>query len=159
MESTVQALGQQVQMLLGTMQQQAGELQSLRARVSDGDLDDGPEVSVAQALQELARTTSATRRSDITKIGRPEAFTPPGDWHDWEFTLLTYLGTVDKMLVQEIMNSRGETSMIPAPQFGTDTAERSRMLYYLLGQLTRKSARKIVRGVVDLNGLEATFAN
>ena len=100
MEAQVNALGAQVQMLLGTLQNQAAEIQALRARGQGDDLDDGPEASVAQAIQELARTTNATRKADINKIGRPESFTPPGDWHDWEFTLLTYLGTVDEMQVR-----------------------------------------------------------
>ena len=55
---------------------------------------------LTQLITTLARETQRTRTYDLSRLGRTCVFDPTSsDWHDWEFTFLSYLGVVDETTV------------------------------------------------------------
>ena len=139
---------EQVRQLMATVAALQGELQRQQAQLAAVSQGDMSTTALAQAVREMTAATSQTRKSELARVGKPEAFTPPAEWHDWEFSFLAYLGTIDEGIVAEILRAKGEVEALAAP--AADHAERSRLTL-----LTKKAPCKIVRGVGHLHGYEA----
>ena len=110
------------------------ELQRQQAQLAAVSQGDQSTAALAEAVREMTAATTQTRKSELARVGKPEPFTPPAEWHDWEFSFLAYLGTIDEGIVAEILRTKAETDPLAAP--GQDHAERSRSLFYLLTLLT-----------------------
>ena len=122
--------------------------------VPDGG-NEGLAERIARSLQQFGATTQQARKADMARLGKPDAFCPPADWNDWEFAFLAWAGTLDEQMVEEILNTRHLDTQLGPPDETTGVAGRSRTLFYLMTQLTKKAARKMVRAAPSMHGYEA----
>ena len=97
---------------------------------------------IVDSLREFGVASSSSRRADLARLGKPEPFTPPGNWHEWEFGFIAWIATMDAEMADRITSSKIHNTPLEELEQGSPEDQSSKSLYYVLSQLTRKAARK-----------------
>ena len=166
-EENMAALANQVAQLTAELTRQAAQIEAAEtaasiAAATAAEQINGPMTApleprdqVSELIASLTKEQKRSRADDLGRLGRPSVYDPlKGDWHDWEFTFLSYLGVIDEDMVTQVLATRYLTTQVPTTRDPEDEA-RARRLFYQLVLLTTGSARKIVRNVGSMDGYEA----